>query len=79
MVEPKAETLFSGSIFIILERKKPCNSRRPGRYARKKEGFPMQNDQDFTIRPADVRDAAALARADGLSPAAEHKTLAGAV
>lgn len=39
----------------------------------------MQNDQGFTIRPADVRDAAALARADGLSPAAEHKTPAGAV
>ena len=38
----------------------------------------MQNDQDFTIRPADVR-AAALARADGLSPAAEHKPPAGAV
>ena len=39
----------------------------------------MQNDQDFTVRPADVRDAAALARAGGLSPAAEHKTPAGAI
>ena len=36
----------------------------------------MQNDQDFTIRPAvcGIPDAAALGRADGLSPAAEHKT-----
>lgn len=41
----------------------------------------MQNDQDFTIRPAacGIPDAAALARADGVSPAAEHKTPAGAV
>lgn len=41
----------------------------------------MQNDQDFTIRPAvcGIPDAAALARAGGVSPAAEHKTPAGAV
>ncbi len=41
----------------------------------------MQNDQDFTTRPAacGIPDPAALARAGGLSPAAEHKTPAGAV